>query len=327
MLKVGFVGCGWANQVHMGNLSKMEGVSLVAFHDLDHKKAIALAQQYGGQAFSGDAASMLATASLDALYVAVPPSAHGIEARAALQGTHLFIEKPVALSLEAACEIAKAADKAGVVTSVGYHFRYLAATRKAREILADRRVGMALGYWMGGMPQVGWWRQKALSGGQAVEQTTHIFDLARWLVGEIEEVSAFHAARALQGVPDFDIWDVGSVGLKFENGAVGTIHSTCLLEQGYRVGLDVFCKDFILSLNGNGLSLSQPGKKKELTFSNDPYFDEDRAFIDAIKSGRREGVLSDYQDGVKTLAATLAANRSAEAGRPVRIAEMFAFCS
>jgi len=323
MLRVGFAGCGGANQAHARNLSEMEGIRLAAFQDVEEERAESVARQFGGRAYS-DGSAMLAAENLDALFVALPPAAHGIELEAARKGIHLFIEKPVALSMKLACEIAAALEQAGVVCSVGYHFRYLAASQRAREILADRSVGMALGYCIWGLPgHPLWWRQKALSGGQAVEQTTHIFDLARWLVGEIKEVYALHATRALQTLPGFDVWDVGTVGLRFENGAIGSIHSGCLVEHGFRVGLDLFCKDFVLILEANRLCVSEPGRKEELTFGNDPKLDEERVFIEAVKSGNREGILSPYWEGVKTLAVTLAANRSAEEGRPVKIEEMF----
>ncbi|NIM04240.1 MAG: hypothetical protein GTN69_04100 [Armatimonadetes bacterium] len=117
---------------------------------------------------------------------------------------------------------------------------------------------------------------------------------------------------------------MGSVNLKFESGAIGTIHSGCLILQGFRLGLEVICKDFALELDGNTLRLQYADRKENFTFENDPYVDEDRAFVEALKSGRGDGILSSYQDAVRTLAVTLAANRSAEEGRPVSVEEMFA---
>jgi len=322
MLKIAFVGAGWANCMHASNLSRMEGVSLIAFQDIDESKARSAAAQFGAKAYA-DSAQMLASEKFDVLYVAVPPGAHGIELTAAQKGLPIFVEKPIAVSMQTAIEIAAAIEKSGVISSVGYHFRYLGACQKAKELLAGKTVGMILGYWMGGMPTVGWWRQMALSGGQAVEQTTHIFDLARWLVGEVKEVFAYHATRALQAVPKFDVWDVGTVGLQFDNGAVGTIQSSCIVEQGFKAGLELVCKDLTLELDSsNRLRTIEPGRKEELSFSNECYLDEDKAFIEAVKSGRRQGILSSYQDALRTLGVTLAANRSAEAGRPVSLEEI-----
>ena len=322
MLKIGFVGCGWANGMHMRNLAGLDGVSLAAFYDPDESRAQQAAAQYHGTAYT-DSAKLVAEAELDVLYVAVPPGAHGIEPQAAQRGLHIFAEKPIATQMSLACEIAAAIEGAGVVSAVGYHFRYLDACRKAKALLADKTVGMLLGYWVSSMPPVEWWRQMALSGGQAVEQTTHIFDLARWLVGEVEEVFAFQANRASQDIPKFDIWDVGAVNLKFKNGVVGTMHSSCLVEQNFRIGLDVICKDLTLAVDGNRLAVTEPGRKEEFSFSNDYYLEEDKAFIAAIQSGDKAAVQSPYADALQTLAVTLAATRSATEARPVCVVEMF----
>lgn len=321
MLRIGFVGCGWANGMHMRNLASLEGVKLAAFQDIDEDKARHAVAHYEGRAYA-DSEAMLAGEKLDVLYVAVPPGAHGIELTAAQRGLHLFVEKPVSASMQQARAIAAAIAQAGVISSVGYHFRYMQACQKTKELLAGRTIGMALGYWMGSMPGVEWWRQLALSGGQAVEQTTHIFDLARWLVGEVKEVFAYHATRALQEVPKFDVWDVGTVSLQFESGAVGTIQSSCIVEQEFRARLEVVCKGLSLEIEGNRLRITEPGRKEELFFDNDYYLDEDKAFIAAVKSGNPAGVMSPYSDALKTLAVTLAANRSAVEGRPVKVAEL-----
>jgi myo-inositol 2-dehydrogenase / D-chiro-inositol 1-dehydrogenase len=81
------------------------------------------------------------------------------------------------------------------------------------------------------------------SGGQFVEQTTHIFDLARYLAGDVAEVYANAAVRLLGEVESFNVTDVGAANLKFAGGAIGTIHNTCLLKMGWQTELVVFTPD------------------------------------------------------------------------------------
>ena len=89
----------------------------------------------------------------------------------------------------------------------------------------------ALGYWMGGMPGVPWWRVRAESGGQHVEQTTHIFDLCRYLVGsDVVAVHGFAGQGSMTDVPNYDVDDMSVVNLKFASGAVANITSACMLE-------------------------------------------------------------------------------------------------
>ena len=140
--------------------------------------------------------------------------------------------------MELALELEEKIKQAGILTSVGYQWRYSQSVAAAKAKLQDAPIGMMLGYWVGGMPGVWWWRRMDTSGGQAVEQTTHIFDLARYFGGEVKEVYAAHAQRFLhQEVEEFTVDDVGTVTLKFVSGAIANISSGCIAP--YRVGLDI----------------------------------------------------------------------------------------
>jgi len=156
-VRVGFVGTGGIAQTHLDALSRIEGVQLVAFCDVEASRAESAAARFGGRAYT-DYAPMLREEPLDALYVCVPPYAHGeVELLAAERGIHLFVEKPVARTLECAREVESAIQKAGVLSAVGYHFRYYEATQRARERLQGLPIGMVIGYWHGGMGcQSGW---------------------------------------------------------------------------------------------------------------------------------------------------------------------------
>jgi len=317
-IRVGFVGTGGIARAHMGPLAKMKDVKLVAFCDVQADRAQAAANDFKGAAYT-DHREMLEREDLQALYVCVPPGFHtDAEIIAAKKGIHLFIEKPIELSLEKARKIEAAIEKAGVISSVGYHWRYQDSTRAAKKRLANRTIAMVLGYWMGGLPGVPWWRVMAQSGGQMVEQTTHIFDLARYLVGDVRRVCAKYALRVMTDVPNLDVPDVGSVVLEFENGAVGTISNCCCLNFGYRVELDIVCRDLVIEVGG-AVRIIEAGKDEKIESKTDVRFAQNRAFIDAIKSGKREAIESDYSDALKTLAVSVGANKSAETGKPVEV--------
>ncbi|RKY60938.1 MAG: gfo/Idh/MocA family oxidoreductase, partial [Candidatus Latescibacterota bacterium] len=175
-VRVGFIGVGGIARHHLGKLAGMEDVEFVAFCDVDEERAKWAASQYGGKAYT-DYKEMYEREDLDAVFICLPPFAHtDQELLAAERGIALFVEKPLGLSAEKAEEVASVVRERGVISSVGYHFRYMEATDRAREFMEGREVGFALGYWIGGMPGVSWWRRMEGSGGQVVEQTTHIFD-------------------------------------------------------------------------------------------------------------------------------------------------------
>ncbi|MDW8367265.1 MAG: Gfo/Idh/MocA family oxidoreductase, partial [Abditibacteriales bacterium] len=89
-IRIGFVGTGGIAGMHMNNLRQIEGVELVGFYDIVRERAEQWAQQFGGTAY-GDYRTMLDKADLDAVYVCVPPHAHGAELEVAKAGLPLFV--------------------------------------------------------------------------------------------------------------------------------------------------------------------------------------------------------------------------------------------
>jgi myo-inositol 2-dehydrogenase/D-chiro-inositol 1-dehydrogenase len=315
-IQIGFVGIGWIAGTHMDALSQLEDAQPVAFCDLDSERANRAAARFGGRAYT-DWRAMLGAEPLDALYICLPPYAHdGIEIEAAQRGIHLFIEKPVARDLDYARRVEEAIHKAGVICSVGYHFRYYGATERAKERLQGLPVLLVKGAWDGGMPTgAPWWRTYAHSGGQLVEQTTHIFDLARYLVGEIVEVFTFSQNNpALLHHPNGDVNVADVVCLKFENGAVGVITNTNGLHAPGEVGLKVYTPERIVEVSWGRMVETEANRKEEFFSRDNPYLRESEAFLEAIRTGNRSLIRSDYSDGVRTLAVTLAADAAGRQG-------------
>jgi len=318
-VRIGFVGCGGMNRAHMRSLSQIKEARLVAFCDIDGERARACAEEFGGEAFT-DHRQMLKQADLDAVYVAVTPHAHGtIEIDAVRAGKAIFVEKPVNISNEEARKVQKEIEKAGVINAVGYHWRYMESTNQAVRILQGKEIAMVIGYWMGGMPGVAWWRRIEQSGGQFVEQCTHIFDLARYLVGDIKSICAFTALRALKDVPNLNVPDVGTASMEFSNGAIGTISTTCILRQGFEVGLRIFARDLMVYISGNQLTVTRPGRTETITPGDNPNLTENKVFVTAVKTKDPSKIRSTYADGAKTLAATLAAMESARTGKVIAL--------
>jgi predicted dehydrogenase len=319
-VRIAFVGAGGIAGAHLEALAKIAQAQVAALCDVNEERVKQAAGKRGVPAYT-DHHEMLQKEEIQALYVCTPPFAHtDAEIIAAQKGIHLFIEKPVAISLEKAIEIRGAIEQAGVVSSVGYHWRYLDRADKLKQALADQEIGMVLGWWLGGLPGVAWWRVMRESGGQMHEQTTHIIDFGRYLAGDIDEVFAAYALRALRDVQSLDVPDVGTVTLRFKSGAVGTISNTCMLGGYGTAGVQVICRDLFCRLEGDSLLVVRKGEKKEFKGDADVRLKQNEAFINAIVSGDRSGIRSTYADAVKSLAVSLAANESADTGSPVKVA-------
>jgi predicted dehydrogenase len=318
MIKVGCVGCGGIMQQHYGWLSAMEDVKIAGHCDIDKKRAEAGASQYGGQAFT-EYEAMYDKVKPHAVFVAVPPYAHcGMEEAAAARGIHLFIEKPIAIDRETAKRIAAAIRDSKIICSVGYCFRYYDTITLAREILKGKPISLVQGAWNGGMPGVWWWRRMDKSGGQIVEQTTHMFDLMRYLCGDVAEVYATAATGCMTNVEHFDVHDSSVVAMRLKNGASATITSSCVCNHGSGTSLKVITPEITLTVSGGRLVVEENGKTTQHEPRVNMYEEEDNAFIEAVCTGKRSGIRSVYGDALKSFLATCAANESIASGMPVK---------
>jgi predicted dehydrogenase len=309
-LRIGFLGTGAMAAPHLRNLAGMDGVTIAAVCDLARDRVDAAAGTYGATAYT-DFTAMLDAERLDALYVVVPPFAHtGQELAAIERGIHLFVEKPVALDLDLARRTADALGRRGLIGAVGYNWRHLESVQEVKRRVAPEEVALALGYWIGGLPGVGWWRRMDGSGGQVVEQTTHIFDLARYLLGEVTVVTAMGVRGHFADVPDYSVHDASAVNLRFASGAVATIASGCLAGNHGRVRLELIGRDLWVEIESGGKTTYRRGEETaEFSSPVNPYVLEDRLFVDAVRRADPSGIRAPYADAVKTLQVTLEATR------------------
>ena len=317
-IKVGAIGAGGMAGGHFRNLDSFEEVEFSAFCDISAERAADRCNEYGGNPYT-DHRAMFDKEDLDAVYISTPPFAHGDQELAACERQiPIFVEKPIAIQMAIAEQINRAIQENGIIASVGYHWRYQDNADHARSVLTGQKIVGALGYWMGGMPGVAWWRVRELSGGQHVEQTTHIFDLCRYLVdSEVIAVHGFTAQGSIRDVANYDVDDMSVVNISFANGVVANIASACMLKGWGRVKLEVFCNGLVIDISGGSISINRNGETEDYSNEVNGYDHEDRVFIDAVISGDSSKIRSPYSDALKTLQLTLAASQSFETGQPV----------
>ncbi|WP_217429826.1 Gfo/Idh/MocA family protein, partial [Sphingomonas bacterium] len=316
--RIGFIGAGGIAHRHFGVLEQFDDVQIVGVTDVDAGRAEEAAARFGARAFA-DVDAMIAGVELDALYICVPPFAHGAPERAAIAADlPFFVEKPVALDLDTARSIAEAVSAAGLVTAVGYHWRYLDTVDEVRGLLAHNPARLMSGYWLDSTPPPRWWWHADQSGGQMVEQTTHLLDLARWLGGDVTRVYglAGHVERA--EFPGLDVPTVSTASLQFASGAVANFASTCLLGWNHRVGLHLFGDKLAIELTDHDVMIDTGHGRPVRGNRGDPVWHEDRDFIDAVQ-GKENRVRCPYADAVETHALALAVGESARSGQAVTL--------
>ncbi len=316
--RVGLIGCGFIGSRHLRNLVAFPDVDVVAVMDVCRDRRSAAGQLARARTY-GSHAEMLGGEELDCVFICVPPFAHGDPETVALaRGLPFFVEKPLAADLAVAERIAQRVRDLGVVTAVGYHWRYLDIVETARELLDGTPARLVLGRWLDETPPPPWWIVERQSGGQFVEQATHLFDLVRMLVGEVETVYAAGSKTARPGFPASDILDVSTATLNFTSGAVGTISSTCLLHWLHRVTLEIIGEGLALELTETDLLVQRAGDRWLHQEAADPFVREDRDFIDAVQ-GKPNRVRAPYAEALLTHRLAIGAARSAHEGRPVAV--------
>lgn len=309
--RVGIIGAGNVAARHADVLSTFPDVTIAGIADTDPHRAEALASRHGSPAYGGHA-GLLAAGGLDAIYVCVPPFAHGNPERDALScDLPLFVEKPLSLDPATAEKIADELDRRGLPSAVGHHWRYLDILHRARDLLADRPVRLALGYWLDKVPPVGWWLKPEMSGGQVLEQAVHVLDLARVLVGEVAMVHAVPAGSELDGEVD----RATAAVLAFEGGAAGLLAATSLCGRKHRVGLEVHAEGITLDLSETRLVVDG-----ETVIEDDGLAKTrvDREFINAVQ-GRPADVRVPYREALRTHRLAHAVARSAAGRTEVRL--------
>ena len=329
-VKLAFIGSGGIVRSHLDQgLKDFEDVQFVGWCDLNEETAAARREQAGGQGeIYTDARKMLDETQPDAVYIMLPPFAHGPAEQLVIERKlPFFIEKPVAIDLATAQQVAEGVEKYNLITSVGYMTRYRKSVQRVRELLKTQKPVLMHGGWVGGGPTTyegiwKWWVQKDKSGGQFLEQTTHTIDLARYLYGDVTSVYAV-PVRDRRERPDFyTIEDASMVQLTFVGGATANLYSSCSTSVGGGIFLTLWATDMKAEFTGweHNVKIDLPDGE-QITIPGEPniFAQEDRAFVNSVKAGKNQGILATYEDGLKATAIACAANESMETGKVGRL--------
>lgn len=177
----------------------MTEARVIAVMDVDEARAAAIAPP--GAATYTDLAALLDDPAVDIVHVGTPPHLHGpITERAAERRKHVFVEKPLATTLDGARRAMAAAERAGVRVSIDYVLRHHPLNRLALELTRSGALGalqlFALENFASAesLPADHWFWDPEMSGGIHVEHGVHFFDLCLALAGR----KADHVSGAIQ---------------------------------------------------------------------------------------------------------------------------------
>ena len=191
------------------------------------------AERYGYENWTTDWHDLIADPSIGLLDNGGPNSVHAEPTILAAQaGKHVICEKPLGRDAEESHRIWREVSATGVKHMCAFNYRFVPAVRLARELIEAGEVGdirhfrgRYLQDW-GDDPKLDTWRFHADEAGSGAlgDLAAHVIDVSRYLVGEIDTVSALVKTF----LPGRQVDDAIEAAVEFENGAVGTIESTRL---------------------------------------------------------------------------------------------------
>ena len=223
---VGLVGAGaFGRRLALATRS-VQGLRLVALHDSDPGTAAAAAAQLGIPAVP-ELAQLIEHREVAAVIVATSHATHvPIGLMAAAAGRHLFIEKPLAITVAEGKRLIDEAERARVTLLVGHVTRLLPTVRQAFGLLDAGRIGEPYAAWMirhQPARRLGWFARRADFGMLLHSPAVHNLDLLNRILGRATSVTAL-AARSIQ--VDVEYPDVVGVLVGYEGGRVGSLGAT-----------------------------------------------------------------------------------------------------
>ncbi|HOK30151.1 MAG TPA: Gfo/Idh/MocA family oxidoreductase [bacterium] len=322
-MNIGIVGAGRIAKAHFERLSKLKDIKIKGVADIIFVRAKEMAEKCNANAYSSFEELLENEKNLDAIFICTPPYSREPEniIKSARRGIHLFIEKPPARTLITGERLQDVFDKTGIVVSVGFLWRYSEFSSKVKEYLKDERCAMIVSRWYHTIPPIAWVRDKERAGGQVVDQSIHLIDLMRYIVGDARSVYSQSSKGLFPEVEDFINDDASVTIINFQNGTVASLASTYSLfphpEHGARI--EFMPKRLRLEGSLDYLKVFTPENMESFKFTDDPMEKEQLTFFEAIEKNDRSKILSPYEDSLKTLKIALSANRSMETGEVINL--------
>jgi len=333
-LNVGIIGAGRIGKVHAETIAfRLPEAAPVAIADLNRKAAEQVAARCGIPKVAESSEEIFADPRIEAVLICSSTGTHAdLVVQAAEAGKHIFCEKPIDHSLAKIDRALAAVEKAGVKLQVGFNRRFDANFARVRQAVASGEIGTPhLMHIVSRDPAPPPVSYVMVSGGIFLDMTIHDFDMARFLIGD--EVEEIYTAAGVMVDPEIgkagDL-DTALVVLRFKSGVIGTIDNSRKAVYGYDQRVEILGSQGSIATGNcypNQAVISTATAVRRdlpLNFFMDRYTEsfasELRAFVGAVLEDKPTAVTG--IDGRIPVVMGLAARRSYDEHRPVRLEEM-----
>ena len=333
VLRVGLLGAGRIGKVHAAAIaSQVPEAMIVRVVDVVAESAETLGAQYNIP-HSTDPDDIFNDETIDAVLICSSTDTHSdFITAAANAGQHIFCEKPIDHNLRRIDAALAAAEKAGVKLLIGFNRRFDANFAAVQQSIVNGDIGephiLRITSRDPAPPPVEYVK---ISGGIFLDMMIHDFDMARFLMNsEVTEVYAVGGVLIDPAIGEAGDVDTAVVTLKFANGAIGTIDNSRQAVYGYDQRVEVFGSKGMVNVKNNlantRATYTADGvtSEKPLHFFLERYMEaygnEMKAFVDCVVNDKPSPVSG--ADGRAPILIGMAAQRSLDEGRPVRISEI-----
>ena len=325
-ITLAFIGLGWWANMLADAAAKSKRIKIVACHSHSEVKMQAFVSKHGG-VLKKTYEDVLGDSGVDAVVLATPNSFHAPQAILATENKkHVFVEKPMALSVVDCERMIAAAKHQNVILAVGQNARRMARYRKVRELIENGAIGQVVLAEANSSDDLGMrlspqaWRRssKESPGGPLTSFTVHHADNFNHLVGPVRRVTAL--ISKVWGKNETD--DVISAAIEFENGALGYLGGSFITPE--RNFLQIHGLEGVVFVDEGGGAYYRKKGTTELVrvFLSDPdsqrgdsLAEEMDEFASCIQTGYRPEVGG--EEGLAAVAVIEAMIRSAELRLPV----------
>lgn len=330
-LRIGIIGLGWFGEIHCDTIMGIPNLELGALCTRRPERLKALALKYGIQSTYRDYRELLADPSIDAVSIVTMWDQHTEPATAALKaGKHVFLEKPMASTVEDCAKIIAAAKTARGILQIGHICRFNPRYRMAKQAIDAGTIGQIVAMSSRRNIPAAWTPEILNKIGPIVGDAIHDTDLMLWFTGDTI-VSAYAQTVDVRGLK---YPDIGQTMYRFAGGATATLETVWCMPE--KTPFDIDERMSIIGTKGlihvqdtfPNLGIVGTDKLHSPDTTYWPQFDGTRSgalreefiyFADCALKGRRPEI-GRPEDAMAALAATLAAEESARRGNVVRLA-------
>ena len=219
--RAGFIGCGQIAEEHLVALREVDGITPVAYCDIDPARAHDFLSRHGGRYATEVPDRIFGDDGIDLVYICTHHDTHAdLAVRACAAGKNVMMEKPLALTLEQCVRIGDAVERSGVTFMTAFKLRYYPMVQRVRDFLPNPMLTIAQGMdrrW----PDDFWAQDPVKGGGNVLSQGCHTMDLL-YHFNQSEPVS-IHAEGGSFTHPGAAVFDTIVATVRFANGRIASV--------------------------------------------------------------------------------------------------------